>query len=95
MDKRGEKKKLRVKQLICNKWKEIGDLIDISYSVLDAWSKSYHEDPLECIRCVLDHWLMNSTVEYPASWEGLCHLLEDIQLKQLAEDLKQALDSPL
>ena len=79
-----------------NKWKEIGCLLEISLSLLQAWGTTYRENPLECINAVLNHWLQNGTEsnsDYPVSWEGLYLLLQDVELTEVAVELKEALDN--
>ena len=94
-NEQGEKKNFRLKQLICHKWKELGCLLDIPLSVLHSWEKKYREDPMDSVNAVLSHWLENPTEYYPKSWEGLDRLLDNAELGQVAEDLKQARNNAL
>lgn len=82
---------------MCNKWKEIGCLLEIPLPVLQAWGTTYRENPFECINPVLSHWLENSLSSeyYPVSWEGLQYLLEDAELTEVTSDLKLALANAL
>ena len=82
---------------MCNKWKEIGCLLEIPLPVLQAWGTTYRENPLECINPVLSQWLENSGISeyYPVSWEGLHSLLEDAELTEVSNDLNQALVNAL
>lgn len=90
-NEKGEDKELRLKQSMCNEWKNIGFRLNIDNAVLQSWETKYHYDPQECINPVLSHWLDKPTDEYPVSWKGLCCLLEDVQLSQLANELEEAL----
>ena len=92
-DENGELKKFRLKTLICNEWKVIGDLVEVPNSILESWGTKYREDSLQCIKRVLSHWLDHPTEEYPASWEGLYRLLEDIECSDVAKTLKQCVDA--
>ena len=91
----GELKKFRLKLLICNEWEEVGDLVDIPDAMLRAWSTKYRDNPLKCIKPVLSHWLNNPTNDYPATWDGLCKLLEDIQHSELAKKLRHCVSDAL
>lgn len=96
-DSKGRRRRLQVKQSMCNKWKEIGCLLEIPLPLLQAWGTTYRENPLECINPVLTHWLESSTEleYYPVSWEGLQTLLEDVELSQINVDLNKALANAL
>lgn len=85
----------RLKDLICNKWKEIGCLLEVPLSRLLAWDKEHLRDQLECTNTVLCHWLENPTDYYPNTWEGLDQLLNDAELGQVASDLKHVLANAL
>ena len=47
---------------------------------------------------VMEHWLAEGgTPDYPATWEGLYELLEDVEYAEVAEELKrivQAMHGP-
>ena len=92
-DKNRELKKFYLKHSICIEWEKIGDLVDIPSGLLEAWGIKYREDPLKCIKPVLSHWLSNPTEDYPATWEGLYQLLEDIEYSEIAKQLRQCLDN--
>ena len=95
MDKRGQKKELRIKKLICYKWKEIGTLLEIESSSLNAWEMTYNRNVFECIDLVLNHWFEHEPDDYPVSWDGLKKLLEDVELCQVAKELDLALYNAL
>ena len=77
---------------ISNRWRDIGELIDLPFSKLDNMSKMYQRDSEECCRAVLSHWLDNPPPNYPITWKGLIDLLEDSQLGQVVSDLRNVLD---
>ena len=93
MDDQGQEQQLRIKISVCNKWRNIGHLLKIDKSILQAWATMYHDNPLECIELVMSHWLENPTKEYPVSWEGLKELLKDVELCETVNKLKKALKS--
>ena len=88
--------KFRIKQSICNQWKEIGLLLDIPMAVLQACETKYMRDPRECINEVLSHWLENpneTSDDYPVSWDGLYKLLEDAELTDVTLEVKKVLNA--
>ena len=48
-------------------------------------------DTTVCWMKVMDHWLVEGGVlpYYPATWEGLYLLLEDVECKKVADELKE------
>ena len=94
-NEKGQKKKFRLKELICHKWKDLGGLLDIPLPTLTGWERKYREDPNDSTNAVLGHWMENPPDYYPFTWEGLNRLLNDAELSQVAEDLKQALNNRL
>ena len=84
-------KQLRIKQSICDKWNEVGILLEIDSSLRSSWEKQYNRDCMECCNKVLSYWLSNPCKSYPCTWDGVCHLLDNAQFGQLAADLKEAL----
>ena len=94
-DQKGETKKLRIKQLICNQWRHIGNLLEISDPILESWNTKHKEDSLKCIDSVMSCWLQHPTDDYPVSWEGLKKLLIDVELCKVAEDIDLALRNTL
>ena len=76
---------------ISTKWREIGDLLDLSAAQLDGIATEHQGKQEACCRAVLSKWMENPPREYPVSWEGLMELLEDSRLSQVVEELKTAL----
>ena len=74
---------------------EIGCLLEIPLPVLQSLETEHLKNQLKCTNAVLSHWLENPTDYYPISWEGLDRLLDNAELGQVAEDLKQALNNAL
>ena len=84
---------LRIKEAICNKWRDIGYLLGISHDRLETWSTKYHQDPERCIDSVLGHWIeKKNDNQYSVSWKGLYDLLIDIQCSEIAHELQRALN---
>ena len=95
VDKRGQKKELRIKNSICYKWKEIGSLLEIESSSIIAWDMMYNRNVFECIDLVLNHWFEHEPDDYPVSWDGLKKILDDVELYQVAKELDLALCNAL
>ena len=94
-NKQGKNEIFRLKEQICNKWEEIGCLLDIPLSLLQSWEMKHQKDPLKCVNTVFCYWLENPTEYYPKTWKGLDSLLNHAQLGQVASDLKKALANAL
>ena len=90
-DVEGKQHKLRIVQSICPKWRDIGNLLDISDSVLESTLSHYRGNLEECCYAVLRRWMDNGSPDYPLTWEGLLELLDDADCAQVAEELKTAL----
>ena len=88
-NKKGKLETFRLQQSICDKWREIGDLVGVPPSLIAVWT---NKDALERIRNVLRYWLTNAGSTYPVSWEGLYQLLEDAQLSEFIARLKEAIE---
>lgn len=91
-DKDGCTQKLKVLQEVCAKWELMGDLIGLSPGQLDAIKTDYDCRGVEvCCRQVFLEWLQHEEGEYCATWQGLCELLEDMELSSIAKKLKEIL----
>ena len=69
--------------------------LELTVNQLDGWESEYRGAVSRCWNKVMEHWLDEGgvTEDYPATWEGLYTLLEDVQCTQVAEELKNALES--
>ena len=93
-NRHGKVERFRVVTEIFNNWREIGILVGISHQQLDAWERERRESKACCI-AVLDHWLQYASGKYPTSWDGLCEILEDCELGQVAERLRVAVNAAI
>ena len=73
------------------RWRDIGELIGLSFHQLDCMAREHHNIHIDCCRAVLGHWLDNPPKEYPITWRGLIELLQDSELGQLVSELKTVL----
>ena len=90
-DDQGHTQRFFLKDKISHKWRDIGELIGLSYPELDNLSEKHRGDPKECCRAVLGQWLNNPPPDYPTTWQGLLELLEDSQLTQVVSELRNVL----
>ena len=66
-------------------------MLEISHNHLTAWEKQNLGDVTSCMENVMLHWLSGGgTRDYPTTWQGLCTLLDDLNLSKVAEDLMKA-----
>ena len=91
----GEVHRFYLMDKISHKWRDIGELLNLSHSELETISMKNLKDPKECCRAVLGHWLDDPPEGYPTTWAGLIELLEDSQLGQVASQLGSVLDKAI
>ena len=58
---------------------------------MEVWSREMNSE--DCCDAVLSQWLHYPPRRYPATWEGLCELLDDCELGELASELKLAVSN--
>ena len=87
-DDQGQIQEYNLTDKISHKWRDIGSLIGLSLSELATISELFPNDPKECCQAVLGQWLDNPSPDYPATWQGLLHLLNENQLDQIASELR-------
>ena len=80
---------LRLKDEISSLWEELGTHVDLTLNQMAVWRRECLGEIGPCWKRVVDHWLTTGgTQDYPATWEGLYKLLEDIDCAAIAERLK-------
>ena len=89
-NERGEVKKFHLKSKMFHKWRRIGDLV-ASRQQVEVWSREMNSE--QCCDAVLSQWLDHPPRRYPATWEGLCELLDDCELGEVASELKLAVSN--
>ena len=89
--KDGKSHILRLRDEMSPKWRDIGFLLDVSQARLDGILTQRLGDVRQCVQDVLQDWITNGSSDYPATWEGLLSLLEDLELHACAESLRTAL----
>lgn len=93
IDEEGRTQRFRLLKEICSKWKLIGDLIGCSNGDLEAIKEEHRGSPYDCCREVFCKWLQQEEGNYCRTWNGLCDLLEDIELCTLAETVRNIVKS--
>ena len=73
-----------------HKWKDITSIISKDANTMSALETKY-SDPNDCCRQVfLDYFINCKPETYSQDWKGVIELLEDVNLKTLAEEVKKA-----
>ena len=90
-DERGETQRFYLMEEIKSKWRDIGELIGLSFQQLECMTGEYRDKHIDCCRAVLGHWLENPPKGYPITWRGLIELLQDSELGQVVSELKKVL----
>ena len=75
---------------ISTKWRDIGLAIGLTIDQLTAWDYQYRGNVILCWTRVMECWLKGESDEYPATWNGLYTLLEDMELARVSLELKKA-----
>ena len=87
-------KKIKIIERVAPFWQELGDQLDFdeSGSRLALIKAEHPTNPVACCRAMFQHWLMGNGVT-PCSWRMLIQLLNDVDKKGLAKDIKSALSA--
>ena len=86
------KGKFRLVNRVSGTWKEFGTLLEVEQNQLDAWRNECRDDAGRCWDKVMGHWLSTGgTSDYPATWDGLYILLEDVEFSEVAVELKEVI----
>ena len=83
---RNEEKEFRLIQMIQHKWYDIGTLLGVPMNTIDS-----HKTNEEKCQDVLKKWMEKDSPEYPVEWDGLIKVLQDVQMRVVAQELKEAL----
>ena len=93
IDSNGQVQRLRIRNEISSRWLEIGDLLGLDMERLEQIEVENRGHVSMCFCDVLMDWLRHDNQNnYPASWQGLAELLEDMDLPNLACWLQHAID---
>ena len=82
-----EEKEFRLLQVIQHKWNEIATLLGVPVSTIDS-RKTNGEKCQDALRM----WMDNGSQRYPVEWGGLVKVLQDVEMRVVAEELREALE---
>ena len=75
---------------VSSKWESFGILLEMCPDQLESLKEECLGKPAKCWNKVMGRWLAGEgTPDYPASWEGVCLLLEDVGCSEVAHELEQ------
>lgn len=89
-DENGVLRKFYLSREVSSDWRKFGLCLGITHNQMTAWEQERRGSSRDCWNLVMEHWLEHGNELYPTTWEGLQQLLEDIQLKHFAVELKVA-----
>ena len=90
--KKGKRHKLRIIKEASHKWKDIANLISGDVNVTNIVKDKCGGDRNKCLKqTFIDYFIDKKPQGYTQDWKGLIELLEDVNLKSLAEEVKHAL----
>jgi hypothetical protein len=96
-DLNGRVRKYSLISQVSSKWEPFGYRLSIPPNVLEGWREEYMANAARCWGKVMQFWLSeyqqecsDEEAEYPATWEGLYEMLEDVEFAEVAKQLKEA-----
>ncbi len=72
-------------------WEKAGDLLGLRYNRVKIIREDHIGRGMEaCCRTMFEYWLSDRHTEYcyDQSWEGMCQLLEALEMSEVAESLR-------
>ena len=90
-DESGKEQKFRLVSRVSSRWESFGYRLDLPQNMLDAWREECLNNSARCWLKVMHHWLTGGdTPDYPATWDGLYEMLEDVEYFEMAQQLREA-----
>ena len=91
-------RELKIYSKIAHRWRQIATRLGFELGEIDSIEENHHRNHSR-VTTVLSQWFDNAVnlpnaSRYPKSWPGLINLLEDVELGEVAEELRTALSSP-
>ena len=87
-DEQGRSQSFCLRDRVSSKWRDFGIHLDLQQNTLDNWHGEFLGNANACWDHVMQAWLERGHRDYPPTWEGLYHLLEDVGFAQVARELK-------
>ena len=96
-DSSGEVRKFRLVNIVSSKWEAFGYRLGIAH-MLDGWREECLASAQRCWWKVMQYWLSEyqcdtNTPDYPATWEGMYEMLDDVEFSEVAKQLKEAVEN--
>ena len=89
---KGEKRRLSIINEASHKWKDIVSLICDDSNRARVLEDENRGKPHDCLRqALIDDFISKKPCKYSQDWSGLIEILEDVELKSVAEKVKDAL----
>lgn len=87
----GEEKTIHITRSAACKWKEIAAVILGDPSKMNEIAENNNRKPADCLRqTFIDGFIRNKPKNYSRDWQGLIHLLKDVELEVLADEIQRA-----
>ena len=88
-DHRKQVHQLRLIEQMSPQWKKASDLLGLPPDHTTRIEKN-HRAVKDCCREIMAQWLAHADgmYNYTTTWEGMCQLLEDMELSTIAENLR-------
>jgi hypothetical protein len=81
---------------VASEWEAIGIRFGHKSNELEGWKEECHWKAERCWEKVMGAWLNDAgTNAYPATWEGVVRVLEDIKFIEVARELERVLASKI
>ena len=89
-DKRKQVHQVRLIEQMSPHWKKASDLLGLPPDHTTRIEMNHQRAVESCCREVMAQWLTDAdgVYNYSTTWEGLCLLLEDMELSTIAENLR-------
>lgn len=93
-DCEGRTRNFKLLDLISSEWHTIGILLGVSLSQLANYKQMTNDNITRC-HYIFTYWIENDGYlpDYPATWDGLSHLLYDIEHAETAIKLQEVLEN--
>jgi hypothetical protein len=94
-DNSGVKKRFHLIDRVSHYFEVFGRMLLIEPRRLESWRQKYSGDSTKCFLKIMERWFETGSDEYPTTWEGMYEMLEDTELPQVAQDLREAVSSAI
>ena len=80
-------------EVLASEWEKAAILLGMNHYRVDIIMKDHGRSAEDCCRALIDHWLydVRGIYSYERSWKGICDLLNDMKLRNVAKQLRKYL----